>query len=61
MFADSIYTLKIVVFLFVYIAEPTNGELPVVFENTEDPLLNNLTRADVNCDKTGTCYDGKTN
>ncbi|KAK6636867.1 hypothetical protein RUM43_010531 [Polyplax serrata] len=35
----------------------TTSELPVVFENTEDPLLNNLTRNDVNCDKTGTCYD----
>jgi hypothetical protein len=31
--------------------------LPVVFDATEDPSVNNLTRADVNCDKTGTCYD----
>lgn len=38
-----------------------NGEntLPVVFDTTEDPNLNNLTRSDVNCDKKGTCYDGK--
>lgn len=33
--------------------------LPLVFENTEDPSINNLTRNDINCDKTGTCYDGK--
>lgn len=32
--------------------------LPVVFETTEDPSINNLTRNDINCDKTGTCYDG---
>lgn len=31
---------------------------PVVFETTEDPTINNLTRNDINCDKTGTCYDG---
>lgn len=36
-----------------------DNTLPVVFESTEDPTLNNLTRSDVNCDKTGTCYDGK--
>lgn len=30
---------------------------PVVFETTEDPTINNLTRNDINCDKTGTCYD----
>lgn len=33
--------------------------LPVVFDATEDPSINNLTRTDANCDKTGTCYDGK--
>ncbi|ERL89883.1 hypothetical protein D910_07242 [Dendroctonus ponderosae] len=32
--------------------------LPVVFNTSIDPTLNNLTKtADVNCDKTGTCYD----
>ncbi|XP_030759036.1 uncharacterized protein LOC115884555 [Sitophilus oryzae] len=32
--------------------------LPVEFETSQDPNLNNLTKtADVNCDKTGTCYD----
>lgn len=40
---------------------PSDNTLPVVFEATEDPTLNNLTRNDVNCDKTGTCYDGKSN
>ncbi|XP_026479536.1 uncharacterized protein LOC113385929 [Ctenocephalides felis] len=35
--------------------------LPVVFDATEDPSINNLTRADVNCDKTGTCYDVSVN
>lgn len=30
----------------------------MVFDATEDPTLNNLTRTDANCDKTGTCYDG---
>lgn len=38
---------------------PSDNTLPVVFEATEDPTLNNLSRTDVNCDKTGTCYDGK--
>lgn len=38
---------------------PSDNTLPVVFETTEDSTLNNLTRSDVNCDKTGTCYDGK--
>lgn len=32
--------------------------LPVTFDATEDPSVNNLTRSDANCDKTGTCYDG---
>lgn len=40
---------------------PSDNSLPVVFETTEDSTLNNLTRSDVNCDKTGTCYDGKNN
>lgn len=40
-------------------SSPTENTLPVVFDATEDPNLNNLTRSDVNCDKTGTCYDGK--
>lgn len=31
--------------------------MPVVFDAIEDPSVNNLTRTDVNCDKTGTCYD----
>lgn len=35
-----------------------DSNLPVVFEATEDPTLTNLTKNDVNCDKTGTCYDG---
>lgn len=37
----------------------TEHTLPIVFDATEDPSINNLTRADVNCDKTGTCYDGE--
>lgn len=39
-------------------AASTNEHLPVVFDSTEDPSVNNLTRSDINCDKTGTCYDG---
>ncbi|XP_026816574.1 LOW QUALITY PROTEIN: uncharacterized protein LOC113556053 [Rhopalosiphum maidis] len=35
---------------------PPHEQLPVVFESTDDPALN-LTRTDLNCDKTGTCYD----
>ncbi|XP_036339172.1 uncharacterized protein LOC118748682 [Rhagoletis pomonella] len=31
--------------------------LPVSLDTTEDPNLTNITRTDVNCDKTGTCYD----
>lgn len=35
--------------------------LPVQFDTgvEVDPNLNNFTRSDANCDKTGTCYDGK--
>ncbi|XP_019865173.1 uncharacterized protein LOC109594390 [Aethina tumida] len=40
---------------------PSDNTLPVVFEATEDPTLNNLSRTDVNCDKTGTCYDVSVN
>ncbi|KAL0124644.1 hypothetical protein PUN28_006480 [Cardiocondyla obscurior] len=36
---------------------PITDPLPVVFETTEDSTINNLTRNDINCDKTGTCYD----
>lgn len=39
----------------------TMDQLPVVFDTTEDPGVNNLTRTDVNCDKTGTCYDVSVN
>lgn len=39
---------------------PPHEQLPVVFESTDDPSLN-LTRTDLNCDKTGTCYDGQYN
>lgn len=35
--------------------------LPVSLDTIEDPNLTNMTRNDVNCDKTGTCYDGKCN
>ncbi|XP_053694622.1 uncharacterized protein LOC128742317 [Sabethes cyaneus] len=31
--------------------------LPVVFDTVQDETLNNSTRNDANCDKTGTCYD----
>lgn len=37
----------------------SNSNAPLSITTQEDPLLNNLTRTDVNCDKTGTCYDGK--
>lgn len=37
---------------------PLADPLPIVFEATDDPTINNLTRNDINCDKTGTCYDG---
>ncbi|KAK9875154.1 hypothetical protein WA026_005945 [Henosepilachna vigintioctopunctata] len=40
---------------------PSENTLPVVFDATEDPNLNNLTKSDVNCDKTGTCYDVSVN
>lgn len=40
---------------------PSDNTLPVVFEATEDPTLNNLTRSDSNCDKLGTCYDVSVN
>lgn len=37
---------------------PHDSTLPTVFEATEDPSINNLTRSDVNCDNKGYCYDG---
>lgn len=51
---------------YLFISEsssaPSSGEntLPVDFDTSVDSTLSNLTKtADVNCDKTGTCYDGK--
>ncbi|KAG8249819.1 hypothetical protein J6590_012130 [Homalodisca vitripennis] len=38
-----------------------NEQLPVVFEATDDNSISNLTRTDINCDKTGTCYDVSVN
>ncbi|XP_062560724.1 uncharacterized protein LOC134225008 [Armigeres subalbatus] len=38
-------------------AGPGETTLPVVFDAAEDHSINNLTRNDANCDKTGTCYD----
>lgn len=50
-------------FLFKTVETPSqpasDNTLPVTFDAKEDASVNNLTRADVNCDKTGTCYDGK--
>ncbi|KAF5285569.1 hypothetical protein FQA39_LY16581 [Lamprigera yunnana] len=43
------------------IGSSSDNSLPVVFEATEDPTLTNLSRTDVNCDKTGTCYDVSVN
>lgn len=45
-------------YLFAESTTPPHEQLPVVFESTDDPSLN-LTRTDLNCDKTGTCYDGQ--
>jgi len=48
--------------LHSFFTEPTGSpheNLPLVFDSTEDPSINNQTRNDINCDKTGTCYDGK--
>lgn len=44
-------------------ASPASGnELPVTIDHQQDPAVSsNLTRNDANCDKTGTCYDGKDN
>lgn len=39
----------------------TDNQLPVVFDTVADNTLTNLTRNDVNCDKTGTCYDVSVN
>lgn len=50
---------KISIFSPESVTTPHDATLPVVFDTTDDPTLNNLTRSDVNCDKTGTCYDGK--
>ncbi|XP_071050814.1 uncharacterized protein [Onthophagus taurus] len=45
----------------VGVGPSSENTLPVVFEATEDPTINNLTRSDINCDKTGTCYDVSVN
>ena len=48
--------------LYSFFTEPNGNpheNLPLVFDSTEDPSINNQTRNDINCDKTGTCYDGK--
>lgn len=45
--------------LFECVAE--SDQLPVAIETPlHDPFLSNITRDSTNCDKTGTCYDGKT-
>ncbi|XP_047102683.1 uncharacterized protein LOC124721659 [Schistocerca piceifrons] len=42
-------------------SNPSLETLPVVFDTTEDPSVNNQSRTDINCDKTGTCYDVSVN
>lgn len=37
----------------------TAADLPIEPQVEVDPNLTNFTRSDANCDKTGTCYDGK--
>lgn len=34
-------------------------DLPVDIQQDETANFSNITRSDANCDKTGTCYDGK--
>lgn len=46
-------------FFFAETASNQHENLPAEINTTVDPTLNNLTRNDINCDKTGTCYDGK--
>lgn len=49
-----------IVFSFPEPPSTTNGELPVTIDHQHDTnTSSNLTRNDANCDKTGTCYDGK--
>ncbi|KAJ8888659.1 hypothetical protein PR048_008151, partial [Dryococelus australis] len=43
------------------LAGSLQDSLPIVFDSAEDSSINNLTRADVNCDRTGTCYDVSVN
>lgn len=58
-FYSTIYGIESNFKLFFPETSPSSTEntLPVHFDATEDPSINNLTRTDVNCDKTGTCYD----
>ncbi|XP_023720751.1 uncharacterized protein LOC111871709 isoform X1 [Cryptotermes secundus] len=42
-------------------ASNPHENLPPEINTTVDPSLNNLTRNDINCDKTGTCYDVSVN
>lgn len=49
--------------LYIFSEPPASpsGELPVTIDHQQDEtsVQSNLTRNDANCDKTGTCYDGK--
>lgn len=50
------------IFCLLYIEStgPPDVVPPVDVTITEDPIgTSNFTRSDANCDKTGTCYDGK--
>lgn len=57
-FSKNIVTVLTVVLVVSESTSPPHEQLPVVFESTDDPSLN-LTRTDLNCDRTGTCYDGQ--
>jgi hypothetical protein len=57
--SSSCLTKMLVYFFFAETTSNANENLPPEINTTVDPSLNNLTRNDINCDKTGTCYDGK--
>lgn len=44
--------------LFVESLTPPDS-LPVDIQQDDPSNFSNITRSDANCDKTGTCYDGK--
>lgn len=59
---QNIKLIELCTFFPLEISVTAPPELPITFDTQVDESnLTNFTRSDANCDKTGTCYDGKIN